>query len=174
MLSTIDVYLVWCTVCVCTNASIIITERVTVFFVLLPQTSKTDTHRACHPTLAITAGELSHMRIRFSHQAVEVGAFANKYTFTVSNVESVNDFLSNFIRQVEQLAVFTITPETRIGFEIFSNNLLDTTPLYIPFRTIENLSDQDFINRLSIISQSKAIFLDFDREFKVAVSIVQL
>lgn len=115
------------------------------------------------------------MRIRFSHQATRSGTCVNKFTFFISHIETLHDFLLSFLREIELFGLFPpLTSDSRIGFEVFSNVIIDSPPIYIPLRKREFLHNDDLIHRLSKVSVSKSMFIDLDSEFEVAVGIVNL
>lgn len=114
------------------------------------------------------------MRIEFLRRAIQNKSYVNKYTFKVSGVDSLQDFLTYFLRQVELMGVFDLTPNSRVGFELYSNVKIGAPALYIPLKKKESLNNDDLIFRLQKISVSESIFLDLDQEFEIVIGVVEI
>lgn len=114
------------------------------------------------------------MKIEFKASDPIQSTYAYKFSFIVSDVQSLGDFLEQFIEVVGSMRIFTLTQHSKIGFEIYSNIRLDSHPVYIPLRSRESINNNDLILRLERISQSSSIFLDLDIPFEVVIGILEL
>lgn len=114
------------------------------------------------------------MKIVFKTRDPIRSTYAFKFSFTVSDIDSLDDFLDQFIEIVASMKIFNLTEDSKIGFEIYSNITLDSPPIYIPLRSRESINNDLFIHRLQKISQSTSIFIDLDIPFEVVVAVLEL
>lgn len=98
-----------------------------------------------------------------------------KYYFNISQIECTLDELLEIVlvETVLNSFILGVTPDTFIGFELWSNIIVDAPPIFLPFcRRSELSTKRSLVRELNRIHMSNKIFLNLDEAFELCITTV--